>query len=335
MMEAYSKETDNITRLLMTEAYATVPNTVRWYGNADKTKLGAHIPFNFMLIATLESTSEAKDFHESIKLWLDNMPSYGDANWVMGNHDRSRIGSRYGKERHEGLAIMTMMLPGVNIVYYGEEIMMVDNNDITWKQTQDPSACNSNETVYKLHSRDPVRTPMQWDNTANAGFSKTTGETWLPVHKDYTTNNLAKQKSDEKSTFKLYKDLIIMRKDKHQLMHGGFYSKAVDTKVFGFVRAFDGEDSLAVFLNLAGDTKKVSLKDLLAVNEWSENTKAKIVIVNNNSKLKNNDDVDPMSIELGPYDAVVLEVYVLEVSSATQIAVSILLLAASLLKFLF
>lgn len=331
MMEEYSFKKDNITRLLMTEAYATIPKTALWYGNAEGTKKGAHIPFNFMLISSLSESSEAKDFHDAIKLWTDSMPSYGEANWVMGNHDRSRIGSRYGKERHEGLAIMTMMLPGTNIVYYGEEILMVDNCDISWEDTDDPSAKATNASVYKQVSRDPVRTPMQWDNTANAGFSTKTGKTWLPVNKDFTTNNLAAQKSAEKSTFKLYKDLIKMRKESHTLMMGGFYSKAVDTKVFGFVRTLAGHDSIAVLLNLDKTAKTVSLKDLFDEKEWKDDKmKAKILIVNNDSKLKINDDADPTKIELGPYDGVAIEV-----SSATQMAVSMLLIVASLLKFLF
>lgn len=49
---------------------------------------------------------------------MDNMPDYAIANWVLGNHDRPRVAWRYGDERHESLAIMTMMLPGLNVVYY-------------------------------------------------------------------------------------------------------------------------------------------------------------------------------------------------------------------------
>lgn len=142
IMEKYTKK-DNITRLLMSEAYASVSDLVKWYGDGEgeNKRIGAHIPFNFMLISKLDNTSNAKNFHEAINEWLDKMPEDAEANWVMGNHDRSRIASRYGKDRAEGLAMMAMMLPGVNIVYYGEEIMMVDNNEISYNQTQDPSAC--------------------------------------------------------------------------------------------------------------------------------------------------------------------------------------------------
>lgn len=327
MMDDDFKSKDNITRLMMTEAYATIEQQVLWYGTPEGDKRGGHIPFNFMLITNLDAQSNAGKFKESIDTWVKAMPSYGEPNWVLGNHDRSRVASRYGKDRQEGLVIMTMMLPGVNVIYNGEEIMMVDNNDITWEQTQDPQACATNRSAYASVSRDPVRTPFQWDGTANAGFSTTTGETFLPIHPDYVNNNLKKHLDAEKSTFKLYQSLIKMRKEHHQLMHGGVTTKAVSDKVFGFYRHLSGEEHIAVFLNL-GDETKVSLKDLLDEKDWSSKVKGKILIVNNDSKLKIGDDVTPEEITLGKYDAVVLEV-----SSASKIAVSALLIFVGLLKY--
>ena len=90
----------------------------------------------------------------------------------------------------------------------GEEIGMTDNCDITWEETEDPAALQSNETVYLEHSRDPVRTPFQWDNTTSAGFSNTTGKTWLPMNANFLTVNLAAQKAANYSTFQLYKDSL-------------------------------------------------------------------------------------------------------------------------------
>lgn len=89
---------------------------------------------------------------------------------------------------------------------------MTDNYEISWKESQDPSACNSNETVYMRYSRDPCRTPFQWDATANGGFNRG-AKPWLPVNRNYINLNLEAQKDDPKSFFNLYKGLIRLRKN--------------------------------------------------------------------------------------------------------------------------
>lgn len=113
---------DKVTKMMMTEAYASISEQVKWYGQTDEitnvTTLGSHMPFNFALITALNVTSKAVTFSEAIDSWINAMPTYGKANWVLGNHDRSRVGFRYGEDRHESLAILTMMLPGLNVVYY-------------------------------------------------------------------------------------------------------------------------------------------------------------------------------------------------------------------------
>jgi alpha-glucosidase len=328
MMDDFAKSKDNTTRLMMTEAYATIPQQVLWYGNEDGSKLGGHIPFNFLLITELDMASNAAKFKTAIDTWMEAMPNYGNANWVLGNHDRNRVATRYGTDRAESLAIMTMMLPGINVIYNGEEIRMINNPDITWEQTEDPQACATNISVFRKISRDPVRTPFQWDDTTSAGFSKNTN-TFLPVHKDYKTNNLKMQKEAEKSTFKLYQSLIKLRKESHTLMHGGLVTKAVNDKVFGFYRTLKDHNSVAVLVNL-GDEVKVSLKDLMDKDDWSDDIKGKLLIVSNDSKLKVGDDVSPEDITLSKYDAIVIEV-----SSASKLAISALLIFVGLIKYFF
>jgi alpha-glucosidase len=63
---------------------------------------------------------------------------------------------------------MVQLLPGVAVTYLGEEICMVDT-PLTWEETQDPQGCNAGKAHYKQRSRDPVRTPFQWDATTSAG----------------------------------------------------------------------------------------------------------------------------------------------------------------------
>lgn len=87
----------------------------------------------------------------------------------MGNHDRPRIASRFPANNGEHLTILALTLPGVAVTYYGEEIDMVDYRNISWEDTQDPQACNAGKDKYLERSRDPNRTPMQWDTSINAG----------------------------------------------------------------------------------------------------------------------------------------------------------------------
>jgi alpha-glucosidase len=86
----------------------------------------------------------------------------------MGNHDRSRIATRYAG-RTDQMTILAMILPGVAVTYYGEEIGMEDNTNITWKETKDPQACNIGLEHFQERTRDPNRTPFQWDATKNSG----------------------------------------------------------------------------------------------------------------------------------------------------------------------
>lgn len=119
-------------------------------------------------------------------------------------------------------------------MFQGEEILMTDNRAITWEETDDPQACQTNSSVFQEHTRDPVRTPFQWDNTMHAGFS-TAERTWLPVHANHLTRNLQAQKEASRSTFKLYQHLIQLRKDDIFRL-GDFRSAAFGTELFGFVR---------------------------------------------------------------------------------------------------
>lgn len=86
----------------------------------------------------------------------------------MGNHDRSRTASRF-PGRADQMTMLAMILPGVAVTYYGEEIGMVDKTDISWEDTKDPQGCMAGIERYQNRSRDPARTPFQWNFDLNAG----------------------------------------------------------------------------------------------------------------------------------------------------------------------
>uniref|UniRef100_A0A182IK06 alpha-glucosidase n=1 Tax=Anopheles atroparvus TaxID=41427 RepID=A0A182IK06_ANOAO len=320
------KAQDGVTRLMMTEAYASLEQTMLWYGNANRK--GAHMPFNFAMINRLSKDSRANDFKEVIDEWLHAMPAGAQANWVLGNHDRPRVASRYGRELASSLAVLEMTLPGIAVVYYGEEIGMEDNRAITFEETQDPQAVNTNPDVYQEFTRDPVRTPFQWDSSAYAGFTAaSTTKTWLPVHANYREVNLALQKAAPESMFKLYQKLIQLRKE-HTFQHGHYDSKVLLNNVFGYTRTLDDHQAYAVVVNLNDNDVNVNLKEL---HEDVET--AKVVLTSLDAKMKEGDEVSEVfHVILGRYDAVVFEI----ASSASTVGASVLLmLVAAIIRSLF
>lgn len=274
----------------------------------------------------LDKNSNALDFKTVIELWMDNMPEGASANWVLGNHDRPRIAYRYGEDRHESLAILTMFLPGQNVIYYGEEILMNDNRIISLADTQDPQAKDKDEATYQQFTRDPVRTPMQWSAEENAGFSNNS-ETWLPIHENFLRRNVKAQTDAPLSTFKLYQKMIELRHE-HVLMEGKAEFKSInDDKVFVIIRSSDYDDyTYTVLINLDATRQSINLKSV-----DSEHTHAKVVIATTGSVYTEDTEVDiEKPFVIGRYDAVVLQM-----SSAGSITVSLVLLCITVLRFFF
>lgn len=274
----------------------------------------------------LDKNSNAFDFKTAIERWIDNMPEGASANWVLGNHDRPRIAYRYGEDRHESLAILTMCLPGQNVVYYGEEILMNDNRIISLADTQDPQAKDKDEATYQLFTRDPVRTPMQWSDAPNAGFSQNPN-TWLPIHENFLHRNLQAQTAAPISTFKLYQKMIALRHE-HILMHGDAEFRSINNNnVFVIIRSSSTDNFIYVILvNLDATRQPINLKSLSG-----DHTQAKVVVATTGSVYTDSSVIDiEDGIVIGRYDAVVLQM-----SSAGSISVSIVLLCMAVFRFFF
>ena len=122
-----------------------------------------------------------------IENWINAVPYGKISNWVIGNHDNPRVANRYGSKFIDTLNIMALTLPGTVITYQGEEIGMSDNLNISYFETQDPKGCNCGPERYMECSRDPERTPFQWNSAdPTAGFSTNIdAETWLPINSNY------------------------------------------------------------------------------------------------------------------------------------------------------
>ena len=107
--------------------------------------------------------------------------------------------------------MLSLLLPGQAYTYYGEEIAMLDTK-ISWSKTIDPNACARGINEYEYFSRDPARTPMQWNSEISAGFS-TNRNTYLPIHPDFVHRNVEIQRLKNPSNLKTYKQLVNLRKD--------------------------------------------------------------------------------------------------------------------------
>ncbi|XP_045458432.1 maltase A1-like [Melitaea cinxia] len=287
------------TKILLAEAYANIYNTMLYYGD-EKGRIGAHFPFNFDFITSLSASSNARDFVYIILHWLTYMPRGQVANWVFGNHDQNRVPSRFRPDMMDGLNSLNMMLPGVAITYQGEEIGMRDGY-VSWEDTVDVAACNQgNPDNYLEFSRDPARTPYQWDNTTSAGFS-TNATTWLPVGLDYMELNLQAQREAERSHFKVYQALTKLRKEP-TLSHGEYHIESLTANTLVLVRYLRTYDTYALVFNVGQEQDAV---DLSAISLLREPLTVYISSIHSD---RNVDDTIPLegNLTLNPGEALVL-----------------------------
>lgn len=157
------------------------------------------------------------------------------------------------------LNILLQTLPGVAITYQGEELVMT-NVHLTWEETVDPPACNSNPEIYESRSRDPARTPFPWDDTKNAGFS-TGSTTWLPVGNNYKTVNVKAQQEADNSHLKIFKRLTTIRKQE-VFKKGNYAGELSNNKnVYSYKRQLNDQVAVIV-LNFGKNEESVNLMSL-------------------------------------------------------------------------
>lgn len=173
----------------------------------------------------------------------------------LGNHDKPRVASRYGEDNARLMAMLQLTTPGLPIIYYGEEIGMVDQ-EIPSDRVQDPF---EKRVPGKGLGRDPERTPMRWDTSPNAGFSHA-HETWLPMGDDIEQVNVAHQQADEMSFLSLYKRLIKLRSE-YPALRLGRYDSLVVSKLLYAYDIHHGSDRLSVILNFSDVEQGILLSE--------------------------------------------------------------------------
>jgi alpha-glucosidase len=235
-------EFDN--RVLIGEIYLPVERLVSYYG---ERLLGAHMPFNFSLLA---APWNARALEKTILEYERALPHGAWPNWVLGNHDRPRIAGRAGKEQARVAAMLLLTLRGTPTLYYGDEIGM-QQVAIAPEQVKDPFEKNIPGIGV---GRDGCRTPMQWDATANAGFSTTTP--WLPIADDFAHQNVANLDADRTSILSLYKALLEYRRKSRALTEGTYEPIAAANDLLIYERRA-GDVGIVVILNISADPVSV------------------------------------------------------------------------------
>jgi alpha-glucosidase len=223
-----------------------VDRLVTYYGTGAG---GVHLPFNFQLI---EIAWHARTIAAAIESYEAALPSHGWPNWVLGNHDKSRIATRVGHGQARVAAMLLLTLRGTPTLYYGDEIGMADV-PIPPDLVRDP--WEKNVPGLGL-GRDPQRTPMQWDDSAQAGF--TTGTPWLPLAPQALTVNVAAQRAAPCSMLNLYRRLIQLRRTELALTLGAYKAGPTTDDLMVYSREL-ATSRLLVAMNFSHRPQTVSL----------------------------------------------------------------------------
>lgn len=298
ILDDFKDEYGGEERILMIESWSNVDIVMEYYGN--ETIEGAQIPFNFLIISYLTNDSNAYDYDEVINTWMEKMPKGRTANWVLGNHDKSRVGSRMGNDRIDMLNMLIKLLPGCSVTYEGEEIGMTDVW-ISWNDTVDPQACNSNPSIYEKMSRDPCRTPFQWSDEKNSGFSSA-NKTWLPVSPLYPLVNVKREHEISNSHLNIYKELQALRAE-NVFKNGEAKIIAINNNVLVIKRSLTNEYTHFVLLNIMNDVEVINLNAIFAdLSNYLE-----YVLVSEHSIRRKGDTTYSDQIILLPKEAVILK----------------------------
>ncbi len=243
-------------RVLIGETY--LPNAEelkKWYGaNHDELQLPMDTQVGFL------NKLDVNLFRQKIEQVEhdigDNQPLL-----VFDNHDNPRMDARYGDGKHDVaiqrmLATILLATRSTALMYYGDEIGMKTTPPTRVEDVKDPIG----KTGWpREKGRDGERTPMQWDGSPEAGFTKS-DKPWLPVPDSYKTINVAEETHDTDSLLHWYQQLIQLRRDNPALHTGKLTMlNTSDDKVLSWVRQAPGHPAVVVACNFTADLQKVNL----------------------------------------------------------------------------
>ncbi len=224
-----------------------------------------HMEADCFMTDPIPTPFNLKRMKKAFSKWQYALEGKGWNALYLENHDHPRIISRYGSEayREESgkmLAAMYMLQKGTPFVYQGQEIGMTDIRLPELEMYEDVSTYNAHRlyksvlhfpedkimNVLKKRSRDNARTPVQWSNTKNAGFT-TADKPWFYINENYWQINAEDQEKDENSILNFYRKLIKFRKQ-YKVVRDGVYKEyyAESNKIYCYERVLGNEKLLVI-----------------------------------------------------------------------------------------
>ena len=257
--------------LTVGETWGATPEVAKLYSNPDRKELSMVFQFEHIGLDQIEGKEkwdlkplELLALKEVLSKWQTELEGQGWNSLFWNNHDLPRIVSRWGNDKEyriESAKMFATLLHGMKgtpYIYQGEELGMTnirfedidDYKDIEslnmYKDRLSKGYTHEEimESIY-AKGRDNGRTPMQWDNSENAGF--TTGTPWLAINKNYTEVNAKQCLEDENSIFHHYRKLINIRKNNDTIIYGDYTLLCPEDKnIFAYIRELNKDKILVV-----------------------------------------------------------------------------------------
>ena len=319
LQEMRQKALNNADTITVGECSGVTLEEAKKYARSDEKELNMVFQFEHMDVDSDEKagkwTTRKMDLRNLKKILTRWQKGLQDIAWnslYWENHDQPRSVSRFGNDSDEYreisakmLATCIHMMQGTPYVYQGEELGMTNCPFNTLDNFRDLESINAFHELTEqgkmteedmmaaigYKGRDNARTPMQWDDSAYAGFS--TANPWIMVNPNYTKINAKDQVNREDSVFKYYQKLIKLRHESELIVYGTYDLILDDDKdIYAYIRTL-GDEKLIVYCNFSENTREVELPEEF-VN--------KKVLISNYSDAKANP-----KITLRPYEAIVIQ----------------------------
>ena len=319
LQEMRQKALNNADTITVGECSGVTLEEAKKYARSDEKELNMVFQFEHMDVDGDEKagkwTTRKMDLRNLKKILTRWQKGLQDIAWnslYWENHDQPRSVSRFGNDSDEYreisakmLATCIHMMQGTPYVYQGEELGMTNCPFNTLDNFRDLESINAFHELTEqgkmteedmmaaigYKGRDNARTPMQWDDSAYAGFSTT--NPWIMVNPNYTKINAKDQINREDSVFKYYHKLIKLRHESELIVYGTYDLILDDDKdIYAYIRTL-GDEKLIVYCNFSENTREVELPEEF-VN--------KKVLISNYSDAKAN-----QKITLRPYEALVIQ----------------------------
>ena len=273
--------------LTVGEAWSCTSEIAKLYSNPDESELSMVFQFEHICLDQMENGEKwdlkplkLLDLKKSLSKWQTELEGCGWNSLFWNNHDLPRIVSRWGNDKEyrvESAKMFATLLHGMKgtpYIYQGEELGMTNVKFENIDDYRDIETLNmykeriekgySHEEIMKsiyAKGRDNARTPMQWNDSDNAGFTK--GIPWIKVNPNYKEINAKKQINDDNSIFNYYRKLIYLRKYEPIIKYGKY--KLIledDENIFAYMRNLEKE-SILVICNFTENNVTLKLNDNL------------------------------------------------------------------------